>query len=159
MIRRVRLELICERILLPSVLRGAAKDLRLSFAFCDFPLVTILPRNNGVSDGQVDFGGSGKSCEFEFPGRLTEYPLWMIVEAKIGTEFVTITTGQVDCSDLTANISLLPKSVSFTRMTLETAEGVGILFQLRLVRSGEAARAMVKVDGVNSLGLPVKSKN
>lgn len=162
MSRRVRLELICERILLPSVLRGAARDLRLSFAFCDFPLVTILPRDGGLRDGQVDFGGTGKSCEFEFPGRLTQYPLWMIVEAKIGDEFVTLTTGQFDCGDLTANVSLVPNSVPFQRRTLETAEGVGIVFQLRLVRSGQATRALVRVDGtVKPPNLPVRlnSKN
>jgi hypothetical protein len=86
----------------------------------------------------------------------------MIVEAKIGDEFVTLTTGQFDCADLTANVSLAPNSVRFQRRTLETAEGVGIVFQLRIVRSGQATRALVRVDGaVKPPNLPVRvnSKN
>jgi len=124
----------------------AAEDLRVSFAFCDFPLVTVNPREPGnFFGGEVDFGGAGKSCEFEFPGKFTDFPLWLIVEARISGNFLTLSTGRFDCSPLTANISLAPDTVPFIRQTLETAEGVGIVFQVRLVRSGQAQRALARV--------------
>jgi len=144
--RRARIEVLCERILLPSIFNGA-EDLRLSFAFCDFPLISIGPREPGYFfEGEVDFGGAGKSCEFEFPGKFTEFPLWLIVEAKISGNFLTLSTGRFDCGPLTSSIAQLPESVPFIRQTLETAEGVGIVFQARLVRAGQARRSIAKVS-------------
>lgn len=65
--RRYVLELIVESIrLIPGNEDMSPRDIRLSVALTDFPVVHIAPRDIEftISDGTIPFGMTGKLCEF-----------------------------------------------------------------------------------------------
>jgi hypothetical protein len=124
----VRLEIVIQSITYGKFTYDA-RNVKMIFAFADFPKIVIEPRHETLD-------GCGKSCELELKriAFATNLPLWfsLVLQHEDFTEEIAST--QYELLPLRGNLAKPAISVPFTLFVMHTKAGIRVEVQVRLVQ-------------------------
>ncbi len=105
------------------------ENVKLVFAFCDFPKIVINPRSDSLI-------GCGKSCELELKrvAFLSELPIWLSLVVQTDECFQEIASAQFNLFALIDDLSKPRSSVPFRLFKCEHPGNLGFEVQIRLTQ-------------------------
>ena len=105
-------------------------NVKLVFAFCDFPKIAVNPRNASLA-------GCGKSCELELKriAFLSEVPLWVALAVQTDEFSEEIVSEKFDLSALRDDLGKPASSVPFRLFACGQQRDLGFEIQIRLIQN------------------------